>query len=124
MSAVSFSSGFFCLLALFVLLVLSYAPFFPLTCCEEMTPPAAQWRRTTEYYFNSVVTHYNLPRISYRKLIMTPSIMVRCVHSDVVGGVIKCCCVFLRVEGQCGYHDTVCVSGFRCTFWKNRATTK
>lgn len=29
---------------------------------------------------------------------MAPSIMVRCVPSDIVAGVIKRCCVFLRVK--------------------------
>lgn len=42
--------------------------------------------------------HHNWPRISYRKFIMVPSIMVRCVLSDVVASVMKCRCVFLRVK--------------------------
>lgn len=55
---------------------------------------------------------------------MVPSIMVRCVLSDVVASVMKCRCVFLRVKVS-----VVSMRPYACLvsdvpFGKNRGTTK
>lgn len=90
-----------CFVCFVGIVICSFSP--PLTCCVKMTLHTdnllwIQWHRTPEYSFNSVITHYTFPSISNRKLIMTPSIMVRCVRSDAIAGVIKCCCVFVHVK--------------------------
>ena len=101
----------------------SLRSFFPsLTCCVQMIPHTdnllcIQGHTTTKYLFNSVFTHNNLPRISCRKLIMTPSIMVRCVPSECRSRCNKVPLCVPACEGQCGYHDGVCLSGLRCTLW-------